>query len=130
MTTRYQYYFHINMQLNNLLSLMSALLVDLGLNKAKPEDGRQEACVIRMKMRFKTDLKPLKSGYERCGPRTMEERRALLGCFYLSSCVSFIYALVLLDLLSLMPLDHLMHAIIVCRLYTEAPLHGRMLRSD
>ena len=59
-------------QLNSLLQLAVALVVDLNLNRGPTWFD---------KMVLGTPC----SGGLACGPGAMDERRALLGCFYLSS---------------------------------------------
>jgi hypothetical protein len=73
------YRFHLHRfespKIIKLLYLASALVVDLGLNKALPKPDLQ--CI---------PIDPRRNCPSRTVPaHTMEERRALLGCFYLTS---------------------------------------------
>lgn len=67
-------------QLTNLLQLMVALVVDLGLNKAPNFHDRQRVAI------FATEN--AHGNQELSTTRTNEERRALAGCFYLTSSMS------------------------------------------
>ena len=72
----YHTYLHLGTQLTSLVHLVMSMMIDLALNKpttlkkyAKPQreyfrmDGRQDTVI----------------------PRTLEERRTFLGCFYLTA---------------------------------------------
>lgn len=80
----------MNMQLNNLLSLMNALVVDLRLSKRNHGASRPEVFASDIKCTFLKGTAAHKSGSERYGPITLEDRRTMLGCFYLSTSVSLI----------------------------------------
>jgi hypothetical protein len=78
-TSRYQYHGPYPSQLNVLLQLSIALLANLGRNKACPARENQDAELNEMKHPELGVLFP--------GPVPSGGYRAVLGCFYLSSCV-------------------------------------------
>lgn len=74
---RYQSHRFMDSQLTNILQLSVALLVDLGLNKAPCTSDKHQIVTDTTKM-FHGN-----SAYSQV--RTNDERRAFLGCFYLTS---------------------------------------------
>jgi hypothetical protein len=70
----------MNHQLNNLLALISALFVDLGLKRASAENDVNEA-FIQITQRVQGHALQPK-------PLTDDDKRAILGCYYLSSCLT------------------------------------------
>ena len=77
--SRYQYHCPRPSQLNVLLQLLIALLVDLGLNKASPARENQDAVL--------NEIKHLEPVVPLASLTPSDDYRAVLGCFYLSSCV-------------------------------------------
>lgn len=67
-------------QLTNLLQLSIALLVDLGLNKASYTPDKHQMVTDTTKMLHDNSV------YSQI--RTNDERRAFLGCFYLTSTLA------------------------------------------
>ncbi|KAK9351234.1 hypothetical protein V1505DRAFT_356063 [Lipomyces doorenjongii] len=67
----------ISVQLNNLLQLAVGLVVELNLNRGPTFFDRSKMVLATPCSRALT-----------YGPKTMDERRALLGCFYLSSAAA------------------------------------------
>lgn len=77
---RFQYLFYSIRQITNLLQLAVALVVDLGLNKGKSKPN------IQCRFQKVADAMGDVSGLGSSGASgTLEERRAFLGCFYLTS---------------------------------------------
>lgn len=76
--SRYHVHFQINSQLGNLIHLVLALLVDLGLNK-------QPTAKVLGKASFRAFNLP----WEPPVRRTLEEMRTFLGCFYITSVSVF-----------------------------------------
>ncbi|OCK78134.1 hypothetical protein K432DRAFT_444838 [Lepidopterella palustris CBS 459.81] len=74
----YHLHLFVNQQGTNLLYLVAALLVDLGLN-------RPPNSAFHVKM---SPIHPNIGQAAHPNPRTSDERRALLGCFYLHSVLS------------------------------------------
>lgn len=77
---RYHYFLPINHQLNNLLALISALFVDLGLKRVSAENEVNEAFIQITQRTQGHALQPKQL--------TVDEKRAMLGCYYLSSCLT------------------------------------------
>lgn len=74
---RGDYHFYVAAQATNLLQLMIALVIDLDLNKAPKRPGFLPGSLVEDVSRDKgVAVRP---------PHTLEEMRALLGCFYLNS---------------------------------------------
>jgi hypothetical protein len=71
-------------QLTNLLQLSIALLVDLGLNKASYTSDKHQMITDTTKMLH--GMLHGNSVYSQI--RTNDERRAFLGCFYLTSTLA------------------------------------------
>lgn len=77
---RFQYLFSSIRQITNLLQLAVALVVDLGLNKGQSKPNVQ--CRFQKVSDAMGDVSGLGSSG---GSGTLEERRAFLGCFYLTA---------------------------------------------
>ncbi|KAE9374192.1 hypothetical protein N431DRAFT_437675 [Stipitochalara longipes BDJ] len=83
----YQYLCHINVQTNNLMGLLSAQLVDLGLKRVSAENEVHESFIQIARRVQAHGLPDCCQG--NCGkPLTRDEKRSYLGCYYLSSCLS------------------------------------------
>lgn len=70
------------MQLNNLVALMGSLMVDLGINKKMKPGQKHDVLADEINCEL-TEAIGINKGLS-----TMEEGRAVLGCFYMSSIVS------------------------------------------
>ncbi|EED15316.1 conserved hypothetical protein [Talaromyces stipitatus ATCC 10500] len=79
----YNSLFHANSQTNTLLGLAFSLLVDLNLYIPFKSSESHEKFVGEMKITVTCN-----PNWARSSEPSMEERRAVLGCFYLFSCVS------------------------------------------
>ncbi|KAJ9402483.1 transcriptional regulator family: Fungal Specific TF [Paecilomyces variotii] len=82
----FQYLFSSIRQITNLLQLAVALVVDLGLNKGQSKPNVQ--CRFQKVSDAMGDVSGLGSSG---GSGTLEERRAFLGCFYLTAVVSSVF---------------------------------------
>jgi hypothetical protein len=78
MINRYQYHCINHPQLNNLLSIAVGLIGHLGLNKPPTSD------------KFRYPFRNSRSTSAESMKRTMHHRRALAGCFYLTSMYVFL----------------------------------------
>jgi hypothetical protein len=79
----YNSLFHANPQTNTLLGLAFSLLVDLNLYIPYKSNDSHEKFVGEMKTTVTSN-----PNWARSSEPSREERRAVLGCFYLFSCVS------------------------------------------
>uniref|UniRef100_A0A093VAG9 Transcription factor domain-containing protein n=1 Tax=Talaromyces marneffei PM1 TaxID=1077442 RepID=A0A093VAG9_TALMA len=79
----YNSLFHANPQTNTLLGLAFSLLVDLNLYVPYKSGNNHEKFVGEMKVTVTSN-----PNWARSSEPSREERRAVLGCFYLFSCVS------------------------------------------
>jgi len=79
----YNSLFHANPQINTLLGLAFSLLVDLNLYIPYKSSDSHEKFVGEMKTTVTSN-----PNWARSSEPSREERRAVLGCFYLFSCVS------------------------------------------
>lgn len=81
--TWYNSLFHANSQTNTLLGLVFSLLIDLNLYIPFKSSESHEKFVGEMKITVTCN-----PNWARSSEPSREERRAVLGCFYLFSCVS------------------------------------------
>lgn len=81
-SSRYNNLFHANPQTNTLLGLAFSLLVNLDLYVPFKCSESHEKFVGEIKIAVTCNL-----NWTRSSEPSMEERRAVLGCFYLFSCV-------------------------------------------
>jgi hypothetical protein len=77
---RAQFVVHLGQQLNTVLQLAISMIADLGLNKGTPARERLEAFVHEIK-------DSNESCHHKRGLTNLDEVRAVLGCFFLSSYV-------------------------------------------
>lgn len=82
----YNSLFHANPQTNTLLGLAFSLLVDLNLYIPFKNSDNHEKFVGEMKTTVTSN-----PNWARNTEPSREERRAVLGCFYLFSCVRFLF---------------------------------------
>jgi hypothetical protein len=80
--SRYNNLFHTNPQMNTLLGLVFSLIVDLNLYMPLKYRENHEKFVSEMKVAITCN-----PNWTRHSEPSREERRAVLGCFYLFSCV-------------------------------------------
>jgi hypothetical protein len=81
---RYHFHLHLGSQLLNLVHLMMALLSELGLNK-EAALGKHVTGFGRFGYFGKSGTVLDMSAPGGLTKRTLEERRAFLGCFFLTS---------------------------------------------
>ena len=85
---------HNMAQMTLLLSLSMALVIDLGLNKPIPSDLHKSAFEVVLATPLRAGLPSGELPKRALASRTLEERRAFLGIFFItSSFVSFFLAL-------------------------------------
>ncbi|KAI9739999.1 MAG: hypothetical protein M1818_005055 [Claussenomyces sp. TS43310] len=80
----YQDHIYQHSQMNNLLQLLLSLLTDLGLYRAPQRSQKHDA--------FLDQIRPPRKTVEKHGPISLEEKRIVLGCYYLWSCFTFSFS--------------------------------------
>ena len=83
---RYHFHLHLNSQMCNLLHLIMAMVVELGLNKASPKAPKPG--FGRLGYFGNAGSVPdraFTAASRQSTTKTLEERRTFLGCFFLTS---------------------------------------------
>lgn len=83
-TNRYNSLFHVRSQLTTLLGFAFTLLIDLHLYLPMASFEKHEKFLDEMKGIFHCNL-----AWARKAEPSREEKRTLLGCFYLFTCVRY-----------------------------------------
>jgi hypothetical protein len=84
MRNRYHFHLHLGSQLCNFVHLIMAVVTELGLNK-EPSVNPPVSGLGRFGYFGKSGSVLVMGTPEGCARRTLEERRAFLGCFFITS---------------------------------------------